>query len=343
MEVLSFIELIVPEAIDILEIRYLILRTVYYNQPIGRRSLSDILGFKERAVRDQVDFLRNRGLLKIDNMGMYITDEGISILENLHPVYNHIKGITQLETKLKKILKIKEVNIIPGNIKDNRIVLKDMGKITSEIIKNIIKDGDIVGITGGTTMAHVAEECIPDKVNRDVIFIPARGGLGRNVETQANSIAATFAKKLGGTYRLLYVPDGLEKEALEFIKKNEDIKESLSLIENMNVLVFGIGRADTLAKRRNLPEEKVEELVSKGAVAEAFGHYFDIEGNEIWEYKTVGVTLNKFKSLKKVIGVAGGEEKAEAIISIAKLNENMILITDESAARKIIEIVNNAT
>lgn len=343
MELINLIEVIAPEAVNILETRYLILRTIFYNQPIGRRSLSDILGLKERAVRDQVDFLRNLGLLKIDLMGMYITDVGLQTLENLHPVYNHIKGIPKLEAKLKEILNIREVNILAGNSKDSGMVLRDMGKISSKIIKNIIRDGDIVGITGGTTMATVAEEIVPDKIKREVIFIPARGGLGRSLETQANSIVATFAKKLGGTYRLLFVPDSLEKEALEYILKNEDMKESLNLIDSMNLLIFGIGRADTMAKRRNLPKEKVDELISKGAVAEAFGHYFDINGNEIWEYRTVGLSLNKFKLLEKVIAVAGGEEKAEAIISIAKLNKNMVLITDEAAARKIIEIVENAT
>jgi len=343
LEVLDLIKTIAPEAIKILEERYLILRTILYNQPIGRRSLSDILGFKERAVRDQVVFLRNQGLLKIDFMGMYITDEGIKTLESLNPIYNHIKGIPELEVKLKKLLNIRKVSILPGNSKDSGMVLRDMGKITSKIIKNIINNGDIVGITGGSTMAAVAEEFVPDKIKRDVIFIPARGGLGRNVETQANSIAATFAKKLGGTYRLLFVPDGLEKEALEYIIKNEDIKESLNLIDNMDMLIFGIGRADTMAKRRNLPPERVEELISRGAVAEAFGHYFDINGKEIWEYKTVGLSLNKFKKLNNVVAVAGGEEKAEAIIAIATLNENMVLITDEAAARKILKLVDNAT
>ena len=343
METLNLIKIIAPEAINILEERYLILRTISYNQPIGRRSLSDILGFKERAVRDQVNFLRNQGLLKIDFMGMYITDEGIKTLESLHPVYNQIKGIPELEVKLKKLLNIRKVSILPGNSRDNGMVLRDMGKITSKVLKSLIKDGDIVGITGGSTMAAVAEEFVPDKVKREVTFIPARGGLGRDVETQANSIVATFAKKLGGTYRLLFVPDGLEKEALEYILRNEDMKESLSLIDNMDILIFGIGRADTMAKRRNLPEERVEDLISKGAVAEAFGHYFDVKGNEVWEYKTVGLSLNKFKSLYNVIAVAGGEEKAEAIISIATLNENMNLITDEFAAKKILELVDKAT
>jgi central glycolytic genes regulator len=36
--------------------------------------------------------------------------------------------------------------------------------------------------------------------------------------------------------------------------------------------------------------------------------------------------------------VAGGEKKAEAIISIASLRKNMTIITDEGAARKIIKI-----
>ncbi len=67
------------------------------------------------------------------------------------------------------------------------------------------------------------------------------------------------------------------------------------MINNMNTLIFGIGRADTMAQRRNLSIEKIQRLLSEGAVAEAFGHYFDIKGKEIWEYKTIGLSLDKYK------------------------------------------------
>ena len=137
------------------------------------------------------------------------------------------------------------------------------------------------------------------------------------------------------------MPDNLEKEALEYILKNKEINESLNLIENMNKLVFGIGRADTMAKRRNLTKDQIEFLLNKGSVAEAFGHYFNINGKEIWEYKTIGLSLKKFKSLDNLIGVAGGEEKAEAILAISTLNENITLVTDESAAKKILKIGRN--
>lgn len=339
MDILDLIKYISPEIIDIIETRYLILRSIAYNQPIGRRALSTSLGMKERKVRDEVNILKDLGLLNIDFKGMYITDDGQKIISDLNGIYGDLKGIPKLEKSLCEFLKIKKVIIIPGNSSENNMVLKDMGRTTSKILKEIIEPKDIVGITGGNTMAAVAEEAIQDNKSRDIVVIPARGGLGKDVKTQSNSIAAELAEKLGGSYRLLYVPDGLEEEALEIMLKNEEIKESIDLINNMNTLVFGIGRADTMAKRRNLSQERIDSLTKNGAVAEAFGHYFDIKGREVWEYKTIGLSLEKYKALDNVIGVAGGKDKAQAIIAISTLNSNMTLVTDESAARKILETV----
>ena len=342
MEFLSLLKRISPEIVDKIESRYLILRTIAYNQPIGRRLLSTKLNIKERSIRDEVNFLKEQGLLNIEIMGMYITEDGQSILEKLEDLYIQLKGIPLLEKELEKVLNVKRVVISPGNSMNNELVLKDMGKITSKELKSIIKNGNIIGITGGNTMGAVAEEMVGDNKERQVLIIPARGGLGLEVETQANSIAAFLGQKLNGKYRLLYVPDSLESEALDIVLKNPEIRESIECINNMDTLVFGMGRADVMATRRNLSQEKIGDIINKAAVAEAFGHYFDINGKEIWEYKTIGLSLDKYKNLKNVIGVAGGEDKAEVIISIATLRNDITIITDEEAARKILEIVHNA-
>lgn len=338
MEDIELIKRVVPEISDIIEKRYLILKSIYYNEPIGRRTLSKKLTLKERSIRDEVEILRDQNLLKVSNMGMNITDEGKNALNELHDIYIYLKDIPELEEKVKRLLNIKKVIIIPGNSVENDLVTKEMGKITFKTLKNTLKAGDIIGITGGSTMAKVAKETQMDKIKRDIVVIPARGGLGRDLNTQSNSIAAKLAEGLGGSYRLLYIPDNLEKEALEYILKNEEVHQSIELIENMNTLLFGIGRADTMAKRRNLNKERILSLLDKGSVAEAFGHFFNIEGKEIWEYKTIGLSLEKFKTLKNLIGVAGGEEKAEAIMAISSLNNNTILVTDESCAKEILKI-----
>lgn len=293
----------------------------------------------ERIARAEVNTLKTQGLINIEVNGMYVTPDGKKILEKLNDVYKEIKGILLLQERLQTLLGIQRLVIVPGNSSHNELVLKEMGKITSSTIINMLQDRDIIGITGGSTMAVVASEMKKTDKPNDVLVIPARGGLGSELETQANSIAAIIGNKLGGKYKLLNVPDTLEKDALEIIIRNDEIKESINLINNINILIFGIGRADTMAIRRKLSQKKIDSLMEAGSVAEAFGHYFDIKGNEIWEYKTIGMSLDRYKKIRNLIGVAGGAEKAEAIMAIASLRKDITIITDESAARKILELV----
>ena len=341
MHNVEYIKKIVPEVSEIIEKRYNILKYISYNGPIGRRALANKLFLKERYVREQAEILRKQSLLEVDNMGMNITQAGKKTLKELSSVYNYLKGIPKLQEELKKALNIESVIIVPENFIEDDMIIKEMGNITFERLKNNLKSGDIIGITGGSTMAKVAESGISDSSKRDIVVIPARGGLGKDLNTQSNSIAAKLSESLGGSYRLLYIPDNLEEGAMEHMLKNKEINELINLIENMNTLLFGIGRADTMAKRRNLSQEKIDSLLDEGSVAEAFGHFFNIEGKEVWEYKTIGLSLKRFKSLEKLIGVAGGEEKAEAIMAISSLNANMTLVTDESCAKRILKIRGN--
>lgn len=339
MKSLNLFKVLTPEIVDIIELRYSLLRSVNYNQPIGRRALSEKLNVQERTIRNEANILKEQGLLKIESSGMSITEEGINILNELGLLYGELKGIPALEKALVEKLGIKNVKIVPGNLSGGESSNVELGKETSKLIKTSLTGNDILGITGGTTMASVARECIQENKKRDVVVVPARGGLGKDIYTQSNSIAVNLAEKLGGTYRLLYVPDGLSEEALKHMVANGEIKETLELIEKMNILVFGIGRADTMANRRSLTDEQMRYLEEKGAVAESFGHYFDISGKEVWEYRTIGLSLDKFRNIDVAIGVAGGEEKAESIIAASSLNKNMQLVTDELAANRILEIL----
>lgn len=55
-EILELQKKIVPELVETLEKRYNVLRTIYYNQPIGRRVLANELKIGERVVRNEVSF-----------------------------------------------------------------------------------------------------------------------------------------------------------------------------------------------------------------------------------------------------------------------------------------------
>ena len=69
-------------------------------------------------------------------------------------------------------------------------------------------------------MAAMAANITGTQANTAVV--PARGGLGDNVELQANTIATVLAQRLGASYRQLYVPDSVSEDILNSILK-EDI------------------------------------------------------------------------------------------------------------------------
>jgi central glycolytic genes regulator len=168
------------------------------------------------------------------------------------------------------------------------------------------------------------------------LFVPARGGIGEKVENQANTIAAQMSLKAQGNYRLLYVPDPLSETSYQNMIQEPSIIEVLQLIRNSDIVLHGIGDALTMADRRKTPEEIRTKLLENKAVSEAFGYYFDQQGNVVHKVRTVGLQLEDLKKMKYVITVAGGKSKAKAIESYFKHAKSNMLITDEAAAEQIL-------
>ena len=75
-EILELQRKIVPELVEVLEKRYNVLRTIYYNQPIGRRMLANELNLGERVVRNEIDLLKSQNLIEINTPGMTVTKDG---------------------------------------------------------------------------------------------------------------------------------------------------------------------------------------------------------------------------------------------------------------------------
>ena len=186
-------------------------------------------------------------------------------------------------------------------------------------------------------MASVAENMTPLRKMEQVTVVPARGGFGRDVEKQANTVVSQIARKMGAKYLLLHASDTLSKEALQSVLNDPAIKKVIETIKTTQCLVFGIGRADEMAHRRELSREQVDQLAKERAVAESFGFYFTREGTIVHEIETLGINFTDFLAIKNAIGVAGGAKKAEAIFTIARLKPEMVLVTDEAAAMEIMK------
>ncbi|AGF58864.1 central glycolytic protein regulator [Clostridium saccharoperbutylacetonicum] len=338
-EILELQKKIVPELVNTLEKRYNVLRTICHNQPIGRRVLADILNVGERIVRTEIGFLKEQGLIEINTSGMTVTSEGVDIIYKLNDFIHEIKGLSEVEKKIETFLKLKKVIIVPGNVDENPLVLKDLGKACANYVKDVLKDDSIIALTGGSTLKEVVE-AFPKITNLSKIqVVPARGGMGKKVETQASTLAATLAKKLNGTYKMLHISDNLSLDIIDTVLKEEAVKAVIDTIHKADVLIYGIGNAVQMARKRGVPQQEIDNLINNGAVGEAFGCYFNKDSQIISETTAIGIKINEARKIKTHIAVAGGKDKIESIIATEYNDVDGVLVTDEAVAEGIINIL----
>ncbi|MBM4760807.1 sugar-binding domain-containing protein [Bacillus sp. B15-48] len=329
---------LLPDLIEIMQKRYLILKYIKSMQPVGRRNLSISLGLTERVLRSEVEFLKDQNLIQMASIGMSLTKEGNDILESLENVMSEVTGINTLEEQLKKQMGISKVIIVHGDSDQSPLVKHELGKACATCMKKRLKEDNIIAVTGGSTIAAVAELLSPELGVKRPLFVPARGGIGQDVNNQANTISAIMARKTNSQHKVFYVPDQVSIGIYDSFIKEPLIHEMLCLIKSANIVLHGIGDALKMAKRRNTSKEDIERIMRGNAVGEAFGYYFNEDGEIVHKVQTIGLQLADLQNVDDVIAVAGGASKAKAIRAYMKqAPASTILITDEGAARNLVK------
>lgn len=329
---------LLPDLLPVMQSRMQILQYIRLTQPIGRRNLSTSLNMTERVLRSEVQVLKEQNLIHVASAGMTLTDEGTSLVIALEEFMREISGLKLLEEKLKETLNLDEVFVVAGDSDESPWVKQEMGRASVACIKERLGANNIVAVTGGTTLAAVADMMQLDFKNLDPLFVPARGGIGESVENEANTICAKMAKNTNSSYRLLYVPDHVGSEVYASIMTEPSVKSILELIQSSNIVIHGIGDALTMARRRKTPETDWNKIVEGHAVGEAFGYYFNETGEVVHKVLTVGMQLEDLQHVRHVVAVAGGSSKAKAIQAVVRQGHTSLLVTDEGAAKELLRV-----
>lgn len=333
-DLLSLLKAIAPEQMDEIGRRAQVLTGIENMQPVGRRALAARLNLPEREVRAVAASLRDQGLLQMDAAGMQLTRKAGEVISGARDLSQALFGLTKLERALESMLHIAHVTVVSGNADNDPQVLRDVGRAAAHRVHRLLQSGMTMAVTGGSTMREMAEG-MQSSIPMNVMVVPARGGMGADVDTQANTIAADIANRIGGHYRVIHLPDSLNQEALDGLRRLPEVEEVLELMQRAELVVHGIGRADVMARQRGINAEIRELLSSRGAVGEAFGDFFNEKGETVYQMSTVFTGLGRLQVSAKMVAVAAGACKAEAIIASARHETHDSLITDEGAAGRI--------
>ncbi len=332
---------IAPDLMADIGRRAQVLSSIETMQPVGRRALAARLNLPEREVRAAAAALKEQGLITMDAAGMQLTPQAIEVLSGARDLSRAMFGLTKLEQALSRLLRVPHVVVVSGNADADPQVLKEVGRAAAHRVHKLLQSGMTLAVTGGNTMSEVARG-MQSATPMNVMVVPARGGMGSAMETQANTIAAEIARRIGGHHRVMHLPDSLDAAALQEMMKLPAVKETIDLLERTDLVVHGIGRADVMAQRRGLTAEEMDTLKKSRAVGEAFGDFFDFQGKTVYQASTVSLgVVGKLHRNSMMVAVAAGSGKAEAIIAATRHESHNSLITDEAAARRIVALLPN--
>jgi AraC-like DNA-binding protein len=122
--------------------------------------------------------------------------------------------------------------------------------------------------------------------------------------------------------------------------------ETLRRAELCDIALIGIG--STLPDLYNVYKtgymglEEVEKLRSEGIIGDICGLHFNIKGEILMDHwinqRIVTVRPDSLRKIKAVMALAGGDRKADSIFAALRGGHVHILITDDLAAKRVLEL-----
>ncbi len=334
----TLMQTLVPDLAAEMAQRALVLERIAAMAPVGRRQLALRLHLTEREIRACANTLRDAGFITLDPAGMALTDKAREILPQVHMFTRAMNDLTGLEEELASLLHADRVCIVAGDADADEALVDEVGRVAAQGVRGMLHSGSTLAVAGGSTMAATAKAMhSPSPLH--VMVVPARGGWGKAVHTQANTLAAEIAARLGGHHRLIHLPDYMDDAAKQEMLRLPEVREVMELIQRADVILHGVGCAEEMLRDSKVSAPTARRLLAEGAVGESFGAYYDREGKCLLASSSVGVDLARLTPSCRMIAVAAGKRKAEAIISVLRHDRHALLVTDEGAAREMLRIL----
>ena len=247
--ILGTLSMIAPDLMREIELRTLVLERVSALEPIGRRALAQRLQLPEREVRSAADALRTSGCITLSAAGMELTDYGRSLVDTARAVSRGRRSLASMELALSHKLDVERVCIVRGDADMDESVLAEAAQTAARQIRFLLQDAQVLAVSGGETLRMTAD-AISLAAPMDVTVVPAQGGMGGPMDTQANVLAERFARHLGGRHRLLHLPEGISEQAAQELCSIAHVREALELLRHADVLLYGISCAQALSRSK---------------------------------------------------------------------------------------------
>lgn len=230
---------------------------------------------------------------------------------------------------------------------DDESVSRDLGRAAAYYLETTLNQGECIGISSwsGTILAMVdVMRQIPRPIDARVIQI--LGGAGEpQAKVHAAYLAGRLAELVRGKVTFLPAPGLVDSaEVRQVLLNDSSIREVIKWFDEITLALVGIGTVEPsplLASSGNIfSNEELATLRENGAVGDILYRFYDAQGNPVQTplaERVTGMDHAQLRRVKRIVGIAGGARKFDAIHGA--LNGKLIntLITDRFTAERLVQ------
>ncbi|WP_421906195.1 sugar-binding domain-containing protein [Mameliella sp.] len=225
------------------------------------------------------------------------------------------------------------------------LALGPLGAAGGRFLADVIGEGSVkvIGVGHGRTLLSCVENLTPQPAPK-LRVVSLMGALTAGADMNPHAVVTRLADKTGADAASMPVPFIANSTAdRDVLLGQKAAQQAADLAAEADLMVVGIGTTGTQAELVTtgmIEQAEMAAIAEAGGVGEMLGHFFDKRGKPVGREITDRILTQPLKRLKgrRIVAVAGGEIKTQAIKAVLESGLLSGLIIDEHTARAIVDM-----
>ena len=252
-------------------------------------------------------------------------------------------GEVDLEYQLKEAFGLDLCQVV-ADLHQDELPLAPLGAAGAAFLaQEIQRKADlVVGVGYGRTLEAIAG-ALPELKAPQVEFVSLMGSLTRRSSANPHETIDALSQRLGAQAFVMPAPFMANTLADRAVLLNQrESAEAFARAQKSDLMLVGVGSVDpsaSLVTGGMIEPAEIDELATLGAAGEVLGHFFTTAGKPVdtdFTRRIVTLPLDSLRG-KRIVAIAGGAAKRDAVRAALASGLVRGLITDERTARAIIE------
>jgi len=301
----------------------------YYKDELTQDEIARRLSVSRASVGRMLDRARKVGLVSI----------------NLNA--DHLNAF-EVSRQLRRTFRLAEALVIPDHeteVGDHHGLNARLGRGGAQFMSTHLRPGRTLGVGWGETVSRVIASTNFGAVG-PIHMVSLTGGVDAYLPAFLSS-KSEGEGAMGEMTTATVIPTPIVASTPELaaaLKAEPAIQQVLKQACGVDQAIVGVGTptADaTIVEMGYLEAEDVRTLRDHAVVGDILGQFFDASGQVVKlpiHDRRIGIELTDLAQIPKVVGVAGGLHKVDAILGALRGGFLDVLVTNELAALRLLEL-----